>query len=75
MVLFQAHLESGPCVAVVPVPGPHAGLTLHEVGHHLELFGVDVAVAVEVEHLEGDLEVAPRGGQHRQQEDVVREGY
>ena len=41
----------------------------------LELFGVDVAVAVEVEHLEGDLEVAPRGGQHRQQEDVVREGY
>ena len=41
----------------------------------LKLFGVDVAVAVEVEHLEGDLEVAPRGGQHRQQEDVVREGY
>ena len=31
------YLESGPCVAVVPVPGAHAGLALHEVGDHLEL--------------------------------------
>ena len=34
---------------------------------------VDVAVAVEVEHLECDLEVAARRREHRQQEDVVGE--
>ena len=34
---------------------------------------VNVAVAVEVEHLEGDLEVAARRREHRQQEDVVGE--
>ena len=34
---------------------------------------VDVAVAVEVEHLECDLEVAARSREHRQQEDVVGE--
>ena len=49
--LLSSDLESGPGVAVVPVPGAHAGLALHEVGDHLELLGVHVAVAVEVEHL------------------------
>ena len=32
-----SHLESGARVAVVPVPGAHAGLALHEVGDHLKL--------------------------------------
>ena len=75
IILAQIYLESGASVAVVPVARAHAGLALHEVGDHLELLGVHVAVAVEVEHLEGDLEVAPRRRQHRQQEDVVGEGY
>ena len=60
---------------MVPVSRAHAGLALHEVGDHLELLGVHVAVAVQVEHLEGDLKVAPGGAQHRQQKYVVGEGY
>ena len=30
-------LERGARVAVVPVPGAHTGLALHQVGDHLEL--------------------------------------
>ena len=36
-----SHLESGSRVAVVPVPGAHAGLALHEVGDHLKLLEMD----------------------------------
>ena len=58
---------------MVPVPGPHAGLALHEVGDHLKLLGVNIAVTVQVKHLESDFEMTPRGAQNSQQEDVVRE--
>ena len=60
---------------MISVPSAHAGLASHEVSDVLELFGVDVPIPVEVEHLEGDLEVAPRRRQHRQEEHVVRKGY
>ena len=70
----KTDLESRPGVLVIPVPRAHRALALHEVGHDLELLGVHVAVAVEVEHLERDLEVAARGREHSEQEDVVGEG-
>ena len=38
---LSPHLESGARVAVVPVPGAHAGLALHEVGDHLKLLERD----------------------------------
>ena len=56
------------------MPGTHARLAPHEVGDVLKLFGVDISVTVKIEHLEGDLEVAPRRRQHRQEEHVVRKG-
>ena len=59
---------------VVPVPGPHARLVAHQMRHVLKLFGVHVAVAVQVKHLEGNLKVTPGRGQHRQKEYVVAEG-
>ena len=46
-VLLFIYLESGPCVAVVPVPGAHAGLALHEVGDHLKLLQKEGPVAVD----------------------------
>ena len=58
---------------MVPVPRPRARLAAHEVGHDLELPGVDVAVPVEIEHLEGDLKVTAGGAQYGQQENVVGE--
>ena len=60
---------------MVPVPCAHARLAPHDVCDVLELLGVDVSVSVQVEHLEGDLEVAPRRRQNRQQEHVVAERY
>ena len=38
---LSKYLESGARVAVVPVPGAHAGLALHEVGDHLKLLEMD----------------------------------
>lgn len=54
------YLESVASVCVVPVPGTDAALLPDERRHLLELLAVHVAVPVQVEHAEGDLEVPPR---------------
>ena len=57
---WSAHLEGVASVGVVPVLGAHAGLVAQERSYLIELFVVHVTVAVQVEHAEGDLEVAAR---------------
>ena len=63
-IRFEARvdsLESGASAAVVPVPGPGAAVLLHQVRHLLELLRVNIAVSVEIKHLEGNLEMTERG--------------
>ena len=59
---------------MVPVPGPHAGLTFHQIGDNFKLLGINIAVSVQVKHLEGYLKIATGGTQNSQEEYVIREG-
>lgn len=54
------NLESVASVRMISVPGADAALLPDESGNLLEFFAVDVAVAVQVEHAECDLEMTTR---------------
>ena len=59
---------------MIPMPGTHAGLTLHEIGYNFKLLGIDIAITIQVKHFESNLEVATGSTQYSQEKDVIREG-
>lgn len=60
---------------MVSMPRSHGSLTFHQVGDNLEFFGIDVAISIQIKHLERNFEMSSGSAQHGQEEYVVRKRY
>lgn len=55
-----AYLESIPSIGVISVPWTDTCLMPDKIGDFFEFFTVDVSIAVQIKHAEGDFEMSPR---------------
>lgn len=59
---------------MIPMPGPHTGLTFHQISNCPKLSCINIAISIQVKHLEGDLKVTTRCTEHSKEKYVVRKG-